>query len=68
MSTIGPKTRRGRVTFHGFVPATDPLYQSDWKFISGKNLNPPSGKASSETPSTKPPAPEASEADEQQEK
>jgi len=54
----GPKTRRGRVIDLGWVPATDPRYQSGWNFLSGKNLNPRSGKASTETsppPSTKPP-------------
>jgi len=45
----GPKTRRGGATYRGSVPATDPRYQSGWNFLSGKNLNQPSGKASTET-------------------
>jgi hypothetical protein len=36
----GPKTRKGRVIWHGFVPDTDPRYQSGWNYLCGKNLNP----------------------------
>jgi len=31
---------QGRVTFHGFVPDTDPRYKSGWNYLSGKNLHP----------------------------
>jgi hypothetical protein len=40
MGTIGPKTRQAGVTYHGFVPDTDPRYKSGWNYLSGKNLNP----------------------------
>jgi hypothetical protein len=40
MGTIGPKTRKGGVTWHGFVPDTDLRYRSGWNYLSGKNLNP----------------------------
>jgi hypothetical protein len=32
----------GGVTYHGYVPDTDPRYKSGWNFLSGKNLSPPS--------------------------
>ena len=35
---------------------TDPRYQSGWNFLSGKNLSPPSGKASTETSAPPPQA------------
>jgi hypothetical protein len=31
--------QKGRVTYHGFVPDTDPRYGSGWNFLTGKNLN-----------------------------
>jgi hypothetical protein len=31
---------KGRVTYHGFVPDTDPRYGSGWNFLAGKNLRP----------------------------
>jgi hypothetical protein len=34
------KTRLGGATWHGFIPETDPRYQSGWNFLSGKNLRP----------------------------
>jgi hypothetical protein len=32
--------QKGRVTYHGPVPETDPRYRSGWNFLSGKNLRP----------------------------
>jgi hypothetical protein len=32
------RPRPAGVTFHGFVPDTDPRYSSGWNFLSGKNL------------------------------
>jgi hypothetical protein len=46
----------GKLTYHGFVPDTDPRYNSGWNFLSGKNLNP-----GSKTPSSEPEAEEPSE-------
>ena len=54
----GKKTPRGRVTYHGSVPATDPRYSSGWNFLSGKNLSPPSltpSNAAGESAQVKPP-------------
>jgi hypothetical protein len=38
----------GGLTHHGFLPVTDPRYQSGWNFLSGKFLNPRSEKPSNE--------------------
>jgi hypothetical protein len=51
--------QKGRVTYHGFVPDTDPRYGSGWNFLAGKNLNPMPAKddaqeiAQSEEPTAK---------------
>ena len=36
----GKKTPQGQVIYKGSVPATDPMYNEDWTFLGGKNLNP----------------------------
>jgi hypothetical protein len=36
--TTGPKTPQGSLTFHGFVPDTDPRYASGWNYLSGKKI------------------------------
>jgi hypothetical protein len=54
----GKKTQKGGVTYHGFIPDTDPRYKSGWNFITGSNLNPrstepspaPQEKQSAQTP------------------
>ena len=33
--------QKGRATYHGFVPDTDPRYSSGWNYLSPKNLRPP---------------------------
>jgi hypothetical protein len=40
VSTTGPKTRPAGATYHGFVPDTDPRYNSGWNYLSAKNLTP----------------------------
>jgi hypothetical protein len=49
----GKPIKLGKLTYHGFVPDTDPRYNSGWNFLSGKNLNP-----RSKTPSSTPEAEE----------
>ena len=50
----GKKTRKGGTTWKGWVPATDPRYGGGWNYLSGKNLNQPSGTKSQEaTPPNK---------------
>ncbi len=34
----GKKIQTGGVTYHGFLPDTDPIYQGGWNFLNGKNL------------------------------
>jgi hypothetical protein len=57
MATTGKKMPRGALTYHGFLPATDPRYRSGWNFLSGKFLNPQSTKPSNE-PAKPPQKPE----------
>jgi hypothetical protein len=50
------KTRRGGVTWHGFIPDDDPRYQNaGWNYLSGKNQRPMPAKddAQSEEPTAK---------------
>ena len=47
VNTTGQKTQKGGATYRGSLPATDPIYKSGWNYLSGKNLNPHSGKPSS---------------------
>jgi hypothetical protein len=42
LSMTEQKTRPAGATYHGFVPDTDPRYNSGWNYLSGKNLNLPS--------------------------
>jgi len=32
--------QKGRATYHGFVPDTDPRYSSGWNFLIGENMTP----------------------------
>jgi hypothetical protein len=49
-STTGKPIRQGRITWHGFVPDTDPRYKSGWNFLSSKHLNPRSPQQSEKPP------------------
>jgi hypothetical protein len=42
------KSPKAGITWKGFVLDTDPRYRSGWNYLSGKNLNPRSEKASKE--------------------
>jgi len=48
VSTNEKKTPKAGITWKGFVPDTDPRYKGGWNYLSGKNLNPHSEKASKE--------------------
>jgi hypothetical protein len=41
--------RVGRVIWHGWLPAADPMYNSGWNYIAGKQLNPRSSRPSTST-------------------
>jgi len=47
-TTSGQETQAGRVIWKGFAPATDPLCNDNWSFLSGMNSNQPSTKPSEE--------------------
>jgi hypothetical protein len=51
--------QKGRFTYHGFVPVTDPRYNSGWNYLSGKNLRPkpPEREPVSAAPDAAPVAP-----------
>jgi hypothetical protein len=40
--------RKGKVTYHGTLPDTDPIYKGGWNFLAGVNL--PNAKRAPEKP------------------